>query len=65
MGRKTTIEVDEYDRNIIIRALNDLRTALLKENRPTDPVDDLMVRIYESNKKRQRLGEERQEYECR
>lgn len=65
MGRKTTIEVDEYDRNIIIRALNDMRTALLKENRPTDPVDDLMVRIYESKKKRQRLGEERQEYECR
>lgn len=65
MGRKTAIEVDEYDRNIIIRALNDLRTTLLKEQRPTDPVDDLMVRIYESNKKRQRLGEERQEYECR
>ena len=45
MERKTVIEVDEYDRNILIRALNDLRTSLINEKGPTDPVDDLMVTL--------------------
>ncbi len=65
MEGKARIEVDEYERNILIRALNDLRTSLLAENRPTDPVDDLMVRIYEAKTKRHRIAEERPDYECR
>ena len=65
MEKKTVIEIDEYDRNIIIRALNDLRTSMIREKRPTDPVDDLMVRIYEAKQKHRRVAEERPDYECR
>ena len=43
MGWKTAITLDEYERNILIRALNDLRTSLLKEKRSTDAVDVRLV----------------------
>ena len=36
MERKYVVNLDEYDQRIMIRALNDLRTSLLKEERSTD-----------------------------
>ena len=35
------IALDKYDKNIVINALNTLRTQQLKEERPTEPVDEL------------------------
>lgn len=58
MGWKTAITLDEYERNILIRALNDLRTSLLKEQRSTDAVDELMVKIYDARLKNIRVAEE-------
>lgn len=57
MGWKTAITLDEYERNILIRALNDLRTSLLKEKRSTDAVDELMVKIYDARLKNVRVAE--------
>ena len=36
------IALDKYDKNIVINALNTLRTRQLQEERPTDPVDELI-----------------------
>jgi len=58
MGWKTAITLDEYERNILIRALNDLRTSLLKEKRSTDAVDELMVKIYDARLKNVRVAED-------
>ena len=33
------IALDKYDKNIVINALNTLRTRQLQEERPTEPVD--------------------------
>lgn len=48
MAKKLILALDDYERRILIRALNDLRTQLIVEERPTDPVDELIVKIYES-----------------
>ena len=58
MGWKTAITLDEYERNILIRALNDLRTSLLKEKRSTNAVDELMVKIYDARLKNVRVAED-------
>jgi hypothetical protein len=58
MGWKTAITLDEYERNILIRALNNLRTSLLKEKRSTDAVDELMVKIYDARLKNVRVAED-------
>ena len=34
------IALDKYDKNIVINALNNLRTGQLQEARPTEPVDE-------------------------
>ena len=46
MQRQYVVKLDDYDQRIMIRALNDLRSTLIKEERPTDAVDELMVKVY-------------------
>ena len=39
------IALDKYDKNIVINALNTLRTQQIQEERPTEPVDELISRV--------------------
>ncbi|NLD19973.1 MAG: hypothetical protein GX663_06970 [Clostridiales bacterium] len=55
--KKVSIELDEYEQNIVFKALNDMRTNLIATERPTDAVDDLMIKTYEAKKKRFRVAE--------
>lgn len=46
------IALDQYDRNIILNALNHLRNQQIVEKRPTDPVDDLILKVSRAPTKR-------------
>ena len=37
--------LDRYEKNIMFHALNALRSAQIREERPTDPVDDLIIKV--------------------
>ena len=50
--KKYYIVFDEYERGIIINALNDKRNALIKEGRYTDAVDDVLLKVINAKKKR-------------
>ncbi len=39
------LALDKYDKNIMLNALNTLRSEQVREERPTDPVDDLIIRV--------------------
>ena len=39
------LALDKYDKNIILNALNTLRTQQIQEERPTEPVDELISRV--------------------
>lgn len=39
------LTLDRYDKNIVINALNILRTQQIQEERPTDPVDELISKV--------------------
>ena len=39
------IALDKYDKNIVLNALNTLRTQQIQEERPTDPVDELISTV--------------------
>ena len=39
------ITLDRYDRNIVLNALNTLRSQQIREERPTDPVDGLIEAV--------------------
>ena len=49
------IALDKYDKNIVINALNTLRTQQIQEERPTDPVDELISRVAHAQKKKVRV----------
>ena len=51
---KTYLEMDEYEHGIIMNALNDMRNELIEEKRPTDAVDDLLLKVIDAPKKKKR-----------
>ena len=58
---KRVIALDEYEHGIVIHALNDMRTEQLGENRPTDAVDDVLLKAIDAptRKVRGKVREER------
>ena len=46
------IALDRYDKNIVLNALNTLRTQQIQEERPTDPVDELISTVAHAPTKR-------------
>ena len=49
--KKYYIVFDEYERGIIINALNDKRNALIKEGRYTDAVDEVLLKVINAKQK--------------
>ena len=47
MIRTKKIEIDEYEQGILINALNLFRNQQIRESRPTDPIDELIMKIIE------------------
>lgn len=50
--KKYYIVFDEYERGIIINALNDKRNALIKEGLYTNAVDDVLLKVINAKQKR-------------
>ena len=50
--KKYYIVFNEYERGIIINALNDKRNALIKEGRYTDAVDEVLLKVINAKQKR-------------
>lgn len=49
------LDLDRYDKNIMLNALNTLRTEQVREERPTDPVDDLIIKVSKAPNKKVRV----------
>lgn len=43
--KKIKIKVDDFEQRLIIRALVEWRNSLLKEDKPTDDIDELLIRL--------------------
>ena len=43
-----TLSIDSYEQGILIHALNDMRNELISEERPTDAVDDLLIKAMDA-----------------
>lgn len=57
--RKLILELDRYEYGVVYRALNDKRTALLKDGLTSDSVDDLLLRVINLGEKKELLRDER------
>jgi len=55
-----TIELDRYERGAVLVALTDERNKLLEAKRPTDTVDEVLIKLSRAKpKKRERRDEAR------
>lgn len=54
---RTVLELDSCERGIVITALNDMRNDKLREDKPTDMVDDVLLKAIEAPRKRVRILE--------
>lgn len=52
---KRVLTLDKYEHGIIIHALNDLRNDLLEEERPTDAVDEVLLKTIDAPAKKVRF----------
>ena len=50
------LALDKYDQKIVINALNTLRSNQVTEERPTDPVDDLIIKVANAPAKKVRVA---------
>ena len=57
MRRTKKIEIDEYEQGILINALNLFRNQQIRESRPTDPIDELIMKIIEHGPKNRMVAE--------
>lgn len=45
MNDEKILKLDQYECGVLFHSLNDRRTALLKEQRSTDAVDDILLKV--------------------
>lgn len=55
------IALDDYEQGIVIRSLNDERTSLIEQDKPTEDVDDLIIKIGNAPMRRVKVVERNEE----
>jgi len=51
---KRVLTLDRYEQGVIINALNDFRNDLIEEDRPTDAVDDVLLKAIDAPTKKEK-----------
>ena len=62
---KRVLTLDRYEHGVVINALNEMRNDLLEEERPTDIVDEILLKAIDAPTKKIRIfGERRRNGAC-
>ena len=56
---RRVLSLDQYQHGVIVNALNDKRNDLIKEKRPTDIVDEVLLKALDAPRKKVRCNDER------
>lgn len=58
MGKeeRRVLTLDKYEHGVVINALNEMRNDLIEEQRPTDAVDDVLLKTIDAPVKKVRIG---------
>lgn len=55
---KHILELDRYEHGVVINALNEMRNGLIGEERPTDMVDEILLKTIDAPVKKVRKRDE-------
>jgi hypothetical protein len=54
MEEKRVLTLDKYEQGIVINALNGFRNDLIEDKRPTDAVDDVLIKAIDAPTKKEK-----------
>lgn len=55
---KRILELDRYEHGVVINALNEMRNDLIGEDRPTDIVDEILLKTIDAPTKKVKSRDE-------
>lgn len=55
---KLVVMVNPYEQKLIVKALNDLRTEFLENEYDTDDVDDVILKVIDAKRRRDKEARE-------
>ena len=58
---KRVLTLDRYEHGVVINALNEMRNDLLEEERPTDIVDEVHLKVIDAPTKKEKRRDEARE----
>lgn len=58
---KRVLTLDRYEHGVVINALNEMRNDLLEEERPTDIVDEILLKVIDAPTKKEKRRDEARE----
>ena len=58
---KRVLTLDRYEHGVVINALNEMRNDLLQEERPTDIVDEVLLKVIDAPTKKEKRRDEARE----
>lgn len=58
---KRVLTLDRYEHGVVINALNEMRNDLLEEERPTDIVDEVLLKVINAPTKKEKRRDEARE----
>lgn len=58
---KRVLTLDRYEHGVFINALNEMRNDLLEEERPTDIVDEVLLKVIDAPTKKEKRRDEARE----
>ena len=51
---KVVVTLDGFEQRLLVNGLNDFRNDLLREEKPTEDVDDLILKVIDAPKEKHR-----------
>ena len=58
---KRVLTLDRYEHGVVINALTEMRNDLLEEERPTDIVDEVLLKVIDAPTKKEKRRDEARE----
>ena len=59
MGDEVLVTLDNYEQRLMVRSLNDVRNNLIGDKKPTEDLEDLILKVIDAPKKKRKRREER------
>lgn len=53
---KVTLRLDPYEYGVIFHSLNDKRSQMIRDNQPTDAVDDVLLKVIQLGEPKKERG---------